>query len=84
MKKIIIKSKYEKPIKMGDEGQIVKDVSILLALHGSSIKPVDKFMIGMRSAVVAFQKKNKLPATAKIDKKTWEKLVKHPQVQVKA
>ena len=84
MKKTVIKSKYDKPIKLGDEGQIVKDACVLLALHGSSVKPVTKFTIGVRSAVIAFQKKNKLAPSGKIDKKTWDKLIKHPSVQIKA
>ena len=67
-----------KPIKLNDTGAEVRKVSTLLKKHGSTIKPTSKFHIGVRSAVVAFQKKNKLPATGVVDKKTWDKLNKEP------
>lgn len=63
-----------KPIVLGDEGKEVVDIQKCLAKAGSSIKPTSVFTIGMMSAVKAFQKKNGLPVTGKVDKKTWDKL----------
>lgn len=63
-----------KPIKLNDKGAAVKEAAKLLAKAGSSIKPTEEFNVGMRSAVCAFQKKNGLPVTGIIDKKTWDKL----------
>ena len=61
-------------IKLGDSGAKVLEISKLLAKAGSSIKPTKEFTIGMRSAVTAFQKKNKLAVSGCVDKKTWDKL----------
>ena len=63
-----------KPIKMGDKGKAVSDAQKLLKKFGSTIKVTGEFTIGMLSAVKAFQKKNKLPVTGVIDKKTLDKL----------
>lgn len=67
---------YTKPLKMGDKGPAVQYMALWLKQHGSSIKPTSVFHIGMRSAVISFQKKNKLKPTGVIDKKTWDKLGK--------
>lgn len=66
------------PMKLGDNGADVKKAQVLLAKAGSTIKPNGVFTIGMRSAVVAYQKKNNLKVTGIIDKKTWEKLNTKP------
>lgn len=70
-----------KAIVYKSEGKEVEEARKLLAKAGSSIKPGKVFDIGMLSAVKAFQKKNGLPVTGKIDKKTWDKLhaVKAPK-----
>lgn len=67
---------YVKPLKLGDTGPAVQYMMLWLKQKGSSLKPTNKFHIGMRSAVISFQKKNSLKPTGVIDKKTWEKLVK--------
>lgn len=72
VKKVVYE--YKKPVKMGEKGEIVKGIAELLSKHGSTIKVTDVFTIGMRSAVIAFQKKHGLPATGVVDKKTWTKL----------
>ena len=72
VKKVVYE--YKKPVKFGDKDEIVRGIAELLRKHGSTVKDTDVFTIGMRSAVVAFQKKNKLPATGVVDKKTWTKL----------
>ena len=63
-----------KPFKLNAEGKEVLEISKLLGKAGSSLKPTKKFNIGMLSAVKSFQKKNGLPVTGIVDKKTWEKL----------
>lgn len=65
---------YVKPVKLGEKGEIVKGIAEMLQKHGSTIKVTDVFGIGMRSAVIAFQKKNNLKPTGVVDKKTWTKL----------
>ena len=65
-----------KPVKLGHKGNIVTDITTLLAEKGSSIKVTDTFHIGVRSAVIAFQKKNNLEPTGIVDRKTWAKLNK--------
>lgn len=67
---------YAKPLKLGDAGPAVQYMALWLKQKGSTLKPTSKFHIGMRSAVISFQKKNNLKPTGVIDKKTWEKLVK--------
>ena len=67
---------YVKPLKMGDKGPAVQYMVLWLKHKGSSIQPTNVFHIGMRSAVISFQKKNKLKPTGVIDKKTWDKLSK--------
>lgn len=65
-----------KPLAVGSHGPEVMYACTMLQKKGSSIKLTDKFHIGMRSAVVSFQKKNKMKPTGVIDKKTWDKLSK--------
>lgn len=65
---------YEKPVKLGDKGPVVQYVAQWLKQKGSSIQTTSVFHIGMRSAVISFQKKNGLKATGVVDKKTWVKL----------
>lgn len=67
---------YSKPFGFGTKGPEVLYASSLLQKNGSSIKLTDAYHIGMRSAVISFQKKNKLKVTGVIDKKTWDKLCK--------
>lgn len=66
---------YEKPLKLNDKGPAVQYMALWLAQKGSSIKPTNVFHIGMRSAVMSFQVKNKMKPTGIIDKKTWMKLI---------
>ena len=70
-----------KAIVLGDEGKNVADIQKCLAKAGSALKPTTKFTIAMLSAVKSFQKKNGLPVTGKVDKKTWDALhaVKAPR-----
>lgn len=65
---------YVKPLKLGDKGPAVQYIVLWLAQKGSTVKPTSIFHIGVRSAVVSFQKKNNLKPTGVIDKKTWTKL----------
>ena len=65
-----------KPFGLGAHGPEVLYMCLMLQKKGSSIKLTDKFHIGMRSAVISFQQKNKLKATGVVDKKTWDKLAK--------
>ena len=67
---------YDKPVKLGAKGPAVLWICAMLQKHGSTIKQVDRFHIGVRSAVVSFQTKNKLKPTGVVDKKTWDKLGK--------
>lgn len=61
-------------LKYGDENNDVLEAQKLLKAAGSTINPTGKFTIGMVTAVKAFQKKNGLPVTGKIDTKTVNKL----------
>ena len=61
-------------LKYGDENKDVMEAQKLLKAAGSTITPNGKFTIGMVSAVKAFQKKNGLNVTGKIDTKTMNKL----------
>ena len=65
-----------KNLQLFDIGKKVKEASIMLAKHGSNIKPTEEFTLGMRSAVKSFQKKHNLEQTGIIDKKTWKALKK--------
>lgn len=69
-----------KTLMLNDVSVDVKKASTLLGKHGSKIQPTNVFTIGMRSAVVAFQKKHNLKPTGIIDKKTWDKLNLKPPV----
>lgn len=60
---------------IGAKGKDVTAAQKMLAKTGSTIKATGVFTIGMRSAVYAFQRKNGLPKTGIIDKKTWDMLV---------
>ena len=62
-------------LKMGDTGKEVLDAQKMLAKTGSKIQATSKYTIGMHSAVLAFQKKNKLKATGIIDVHTWNLLM---------
>jgi len=66
---------YEKPLKLNDKGPAVQYMALWLKQKGSTLQSTSVFHIGMRSAVISFQKKNRLRATGVIDKKTWMKLV---------
>ena len=76
MKKTVKVPEYVKPLKRNDQGPAVEYMVKRLQAKGSAIKATNVFHIGMRSAVISFQKKNKLKPTGIIDKKTWDKLVK--------
>lgn len=65
---------YVKPLKLGDKGPTVQYMVLWLAQKGSTVKPTSIYHIGVRSAVISFQKKNNLKPTGVIDKKTWTKL----------
>ena len=68
------KSKSRFTLEYGDGGPVVKDAQVMLAKCGSTIKPNGVFTIGMVSAVKAFQRKNGLKVTGKVDSATWKKL----------
>lgn len=61
-------------LKYGDENKEVMEAQKLLKAAGSTIALNGKYTIGMVSAVKAFQKKNGLNVTGKIDTKTMNKL----------
>ena len=61
-------------LEYGDTGMTVKEAQELLVKCGSTIKPNGDFSIGMVSAVKAFQRKNGLKVTGKVDSATWKKL----------
>lgn len=63
-------------LKMGSKGELVTQLQDLLSKAGSKIKVKGVFNIGTQSAVRSFQKKNDLPVTGVVDKKTWAKLLK--------
>ena len=63
-----------KSLKLNDSGAKVKEAHELLKKAGSSIKVTGVFSIGTLSAVRAFQKKNGLKVTGKIDSATMKKL----------
>lgn len=67
---------YGKPVKLGCAGPEVLWICSLLQKKGSTVKLSEKFHIGVRSAVISFQKKNGLKPTGVVDKKTWDKLSK--------
>ena len=61
-------------IKMGAKGPVVQEICRLLIKSGSTMKPTKVFHIGMQAAVFSFQRRNGLPQTGYVDKKTWDKL----------
>ena len=61
-------------MQLNDCGADVLKVQQLLAKNGSTIAQNGYYTIGMVSAVKAFQRRNGLAETGKIDKETWEKL----------
>lgn len=63
-----------KTLKLNDKGPVVLKAQKLLQKAGSTIKATGVFTIGMLSAVRAFQKKNGLKVTGKIDARTFSKL----------
>ena len=67
---------YKKPFGMGANGPEVEYLCFLLQGKGSKVKLTEKFHVGVRSAVICFQKKNNLKPTGVVDKKTWDKLQK--------
>ena len=68
------KVKNEIVMVYGATGKEVERIQKILQKTGSTIKVNGKYTVGMMSAVRAFQKKNGLEATGKIDTKTMEKL----------
>ncbi|MBO7450994.1 MAG: peptidoglycan-binding protein [Clostridiales bacterium] len=75
-----IKRKFQ-PIVLNMAGAIVTDCQKLLVKAGSTIKVNGEFTIGMFSAVKAFQKKNGLPVTGKVDEKTMKALMVYAKPQ---
>ena len=73
-----------KNIQLNDKGTDVKKIAAALKKHGSSIKPTSVFTIGMRSAVVSFQKKHNLKPTGIVNQTTWNKLMMPAPVYRKA
>ena len=69
---------FFKNLKLYSAGKKVQKASILLANHGSKLKPTSEFSLAMRSAVMAFQRKNGLEVTGVIDWTTWCKLTSKP------
>ena len=70
-----------KCLKLNDKGLVVLEASKLLAKAGSTIKPTKEFTIGMLSAIKAFQKKNGLKVTGKLDSKTYNKLLTYKKAK---
>ena len=58
----------------GAKGIKVKEIKRYLKKAGSGVKQDSVFDIGTVAAVRAFQKKNGLPVTGIVDKKTFAKL----------
>ena len=67
--------------KYGDKNAEVTKIQKLLAKAGSTIKASGVFNIGTTSAITAFQKKNKLNVTGKLDAKTVAALEKFAAVK---
>lgn len=63
-----------KTLKYGAEGKEVVEAQVMLQRAGSKIKATGKYTIGMISAVRAFQKKNGIEVTGRLDSKTMRKL----------
>ena len=63
-------------LELNDKGYDVLEASRLLRSHGSKMRETMHFTIGMRSAVVNFQKKHNLEPTGVIDKAAWKALRK--------
>lgn len=63
------------PVRIGDSGDIVKDIQERLALLGSKVKATGKFNIGTMSAVKCWQRKNKLQVVGVINAWQYMKLV---------
>ncbi len=62
------------PIKIGESGMVVAKVCEMLRKYGSTVKPTEKYHIGVYAAVKKFQKEHGLEVTGIVDKKTWDKL----------
>jgi len=60
----------------GDQGAYVEKIQKMLQGWGSKIKINGSYTIGTKTAVMNFQRKNKLPVTGIVDKQTWDVLVK--------
>lgn len=63
-----------KILKYGAEGKEVVEAQVMLQRAGSKVKATGKYTIGMIAAVRAFQKKNGLEVTGRLDSKTMRKL----------
>ena len=58
----------------------IMTAQVCLRQAGSNLELNGEYTIGMVSAVRNFQKKNGLPITGKIDRKTWRKLKKNVSI----
>lgn len=74
------KGKETFELKLNDKNEHVAEAQKMLAKVGSKIQISGEYTIGTRSAVCAFQKKNKLTVTGIIDKKTWDALAAKTRV----
>lgn len=63
------------PVRIGDEGDLVKDIQERLALLGSKVKATGVFNIGTMSAVKCWQRKNKLAVSGEMSAFQYNKLV---------
>ena len=67
-----VKNPY--PVRIGDEGDLVKDIQERLALLGSKVKATGVFNIGTMSAVKSWQKKHKLQVSGEMSAFQYQKL----------
>ena len=67
-----VKNPY--PVRIGDEGDLVKDIQERLALLGSKVKATGVFNIGTMSAVKSWQKKHNLQVSGEMSAFQYQKL----------
>lgn len=67
-----VKNPY--PVRIGDEGDLVKDIQERLALLGSKVKVTGVFNIGTMSAVKSWQKKHNLQVSGEMSAFQYQKL----------
>ena len=63
-------------LRMGDKGEYVKNLQLLMNMKGYSLTPDGDFGVLTRAAVKNFQRTQKLTDDGIVGPKTWEKLIK--------